>query len=346
MSLNDQTTRAVSKTGQPARQKQGPNKSRKQDTKKILLDLRALQVTNSALPKDGSQESTTRRKSAIAEAFNLVQRLKDRDSRKIATDREEAIISDPSKLRKQILRAEIDPLAHQNMYDRVAWFDICWKDSDLNCESELLEFAKWRENCLFHEVVTFRIPANFTPEWVKVETELFLRKYGLDSTGRTLAIINYGGHGGLCSDGLKLVSHKSGKQSLDWSVIENLVTQATSDILIILDCCNAGNFIKSTLGKTRKASSSARGAQRIEVLGACHARQTTWAAGPGTFTYRLAKVMAKFRYAGEDMSTETLNHEMYRLYESEEEIFNPFQLTLKKGHGQSFNLAPLYNKEF
>lgn len=208
MSLNDQTTRAVSKTGQPARQKQGPNKSRKQDTKKILLDLRALQVTNSALPKDGSQESTTRRKSAIAEAFNLVQRLKDRDSRKIATDREEAIISDPSKLRKQILRAEIDPLDHQNMYDRVAWFDICWKDSDLNCESELLEFAKWRENCLFHEVVTFRIPANFTPEWVKVETELFLRKYGLDSTGRTLAIINYGGHGGLCSDGLKLVSHK------------------------------------------------------------------------------------------------------------------------------------------
>lgn len=138
----------------------------------------------------------------------LVQKLENRNLRTITTDREEAIISDPSKLLAQIRQAETDRLAHQNRYDQIAWFDICWKDSDLECEAELLEFAKWRENCLFHEVVTFRIPANYTPEWVNVETERFLRNYGRDSTGRTLTIINYGGHGGYSPSGLKLVSHR------------------------------------------------------------------------------------------------------------------------------------------
>lgn len=111
----------------------------------------------------------------------------------------------------------------------------------------------------------------------------------------------------------------------------------------MLYCCKAGDLIESTLGKTSKPSPSARGAQRIEVLGACHTSQSTWADGPKTFTYRLAKAMAKFRYAGEEMSTETLNH---RLHCSAKEHFDPFQLKIKKGHGQSFNLAPLCYKEF
>ncbi|QDS69916.1 hypothetical protein FKW77_001424 [Venturia effusa] len=227
---------------------------------------------------------------------------------------------------KQREPANIEPQLHQSHKPEK-------EDTDkiiLNLRA--LQFAKWRENCLFHEVVTFRIPANYTPDWVKVETQLFLGSYGLDSSGKTLAIINYGGHGDHGLEGLNLCSHRSGGQSLDWSVIEDPVTQATSGILIMLDRCHAGNFIKSTLGRTPRPGPSARAAQRIEVLGACHAGQSTWASGVKTHTYRLAKVMAKLRHLSEDMSTETINHEIYKLYHSAKENFDPFQLTIKKGY--------------
>lgn len=223
MSTNEQTATAASKLGQPKQhqptedqlkpqQPRNPKPKRrrpeKQDTNKILLKLTALQVTYCNLSNDHCREFTTRRKSIHAESAGLVEKVMDRESRNIDTDRQEAIISDSSKLLTQIRQTESDPLAHQNMYDRIAWFDICWKDYDLEREAELLGFAKWRENCLFHEVVTFRITANYTPEWVKMETELFLKNYGRDSTGRTLAIINYGGHGASRDGGLKLCSHK------------------------------------------------------------------------------------------------------------------------------------------
>lgn len=41
-------------------------------------------------------------------------------------------------------------------------------------------------------------------------------------------------------------------------------------------------------------------------------------------------MMAELCYIGEDMSTETLNHELYRLYHSAEEDFDPFQLAIKR----------------
>lgn len=127
--------------------------------------------------------------------------------RKPSTLRYEAIIGDQGKLCGQIGNAE-DPFAYQSMYDRIVWFDICWEESDLQYAAEFREFRKWRENCLFHEVITWQIPVIRNPSiWLRVETEKFLEMYGQDDTGRTPLIINYGDHGDSGTHGLILCSH-------------------------------------------------------------------------------------------------------------------------------------------
>lgn len=56
--------------------------------------------------------------------------------------------------------------------------------------------------------------------------------------------------------------------------------------------------------------------------------------------------MAEERFAGEDMSTESIYNKVFQACHDAREDFEPFRAVMRRGHGQVINLAPVYHKEF
>jgi hypothetical protein len=129
------------------------------------------------------------------------------------------------------------------------------------------------------------------PQAVSTQLEKFLVDFKFEcDSDESLLIIYYAGHGlnditapgtlSLHPTTTKPYSHKKRLNHIVWNQAEECIKNTKADILLIFDCCYAGELAKS------KKRGPALG-KIFDFLGASQATQRAWGPGPHSFTSAL-----------------------------------------------------------
>ncbi|KAL2064192.1 hypothetical protein VTL71DRAFT_4686 [Oculimacula yallundae] len=123
----------------------------------------------------------------------------------------------------------------------------------------------------------------------QVQVNLILSKFVSDhGDPDTLLIVYYAGHGkpGESDKGLNLACKQSLNPDVNnklheivWDSAEHIIRATLSDVLVIFDCCHAGQLEKNTRSGYRRRA--------FEFLAATSAKSTTRKPGPNSFTTAL-----------------------------------------------------------
>ncbi|KAL8754111.1 MAG: hypothetical protein Q9199_004578 [Rusavskia elegans] len=141
-------------------------------------------------------------------------------------------------------------------YNAVTVLMLLWQDDDLGCLAEVKQFSASLQSHFGYKVQLFFIPS------IRPEASLcraisdFLYDYG--SSGN-LVMLFYAGHGDPDLGGERQAvwaALKTGGPTVRWHLIQPIVEAAECDVLIILDCCFAGQAARG------------RASHKIELLAA------------------------------------------------------------------------------
>ncbi|KAK0659743.1 hypothetical protein QBC41DRAFT_331334 [Cercophora samala] len=118
---------------------------------------------------------------------------------------------------------------------------LSWKDDDIGCADEIAELEHMFRDSFNYAVWPYRIPSQDPETNLNLTVAQFVSSFGREDG---LIIVYYGGHGGPKVDTKSpctWAAQIKGGPTLDWSVIQpQLTLLASCDVVILLDCCFAG----------------------------------------------------------------------------------------------------------
>ncbi|KAF3937445.1 hypothetical protein ABW19_dt0209089 [Dactylella cylindrospora] len=132
-------------------------------------------------------------------------------------------------------------------YESVSARLLFWADDDLKVVSEIEKLAGFfKESLQYDDVEQLVIPSKNSQLWLSHE----ISKFALEKGGRdNLLIVYYGGHGDRAVDQERQAVWAATKHLdsplLNWYKIQPLLLESEGDVLIILDCCYAGQAARS-----------------------------------------------------------------------------------------------------
>ncbi|KAK4548455.1 hypothetical protein LTR36_009365 [Oleoguttula mirabilis] len=123
----------------------------------------------------------------------------------------------------------------------------------------------------------------------------------------TLLVIYYVGHGGVVDERLKGSRTQGYVPYFDITLLQTTLREScSSDVFLILDCCNAG-FIAPMPHQPYFGRQNVKNIHTMETLGACPATRTTAAEGAHNFTKRLAGELIFLGNSKRSISVDQLN---------------------------------------
>ncbi|KAF2184883.1 hypothetical protein K469DRAFT_708655 [Zopfia rhizophila CBS 207.26] len=134
-------------------------------------------------------------------------------------------------------------------YSTVNVLLLTWIDEDIGLMSEINELEHVFVKDFNFFVWRYGIPSESSQVELQVQITQFIKLWG--SSDDALIIVFYSGHGGPTHDKTSSEciwsARLSGGPELDWSVIQPLLITAACDVVIILDCCFAGQAVRSRI---------------------------------------------------------------------------------------------------
>ncbi|TGO24997.1 hypothetical protein BPAE_0090g00410 [Botrytis paeoniae] len=189
------------------------------------------------------------------------------------------------------------------------------KDDDLHVEQEVADLENVFRD-IFKYKTTQKILQQNPRKHPQVQINLYLAEFVHNHDDPdTLLIVYYAGHGKLSDDGGGLALTSSSTQpdeefelhEIVWSSAEHNIKNTQSDVLVIFDCCNAGEMDRSVRGSdfTRRA---------FEYMAATSQNSTTRKPGPKSFTTALIWALKELVRSkpGKRFSTQELIQKIYR----------------------------------
>ncbi|KAF7885143.1 hypothetical protein EAF00_010961 [Botryotinia globosa] len=189
------------------------------------------------------------------------------------------------------------------------------KDDDLHVEQEVADLENVFRD-IFKYKTTQKILQQNPRKHPQVQINLYLAQFVADHDDpNTLLIVYYAGHGKLSDDGDGLALTPSTTQpdeenelhEIVWSSAEHNIQNTKSDVLVIFDCCNAGEMDRNARGTdfTRRA---------FEYMAATSQNSTTRKPGPKSFTAALIWALKELVRSkpGKRFSTQELTRKIYR----------------------------------
>ncbi|TGO35313.1 hypothetical protein BHYA_0163g00280 [Botrytis hyacinthi] len=189
------------------------------------------------------------------------------------------------------------------------------KDDDLHVEQEVADLENVFRD-IFKYKTTQKILQQNPRKHPQVQINLYLAQFVADHDDpNTLLIVYYAGHGKLSDDGDGLAltpstTHPDEENELHeivWSSAEHNIQNTKSDVLVIFDCCNAGEMDRNVRGSdfTRRA---------FEYMAATSQNSTTRKPGPKSFTAALIWALKELVRSkpGKRFSTQELIRKIYR----------------------------------
>ncbi|PQE30538.1 homeobox domain containing protein [Rutstroemia sp. NJR-2017a WRK4] len=202
-------------------------------------------------------------------------------------------------------------------YSEVHVLFLSWHpdDDDLHVEQEVKELDDVFRNTFGYKT-TQRILKQDPDKSPQNQITFFLAEFVLKHDHRdNLLIIYYAGHGKLGDSGrgLNLTGAKSipdankDLHEIVWNSAEHSIQHTFGDVLVIFDCCNAGEMERNVRGSafTRKA---------FEYMAATSHNSTTRKPGPNSFTTALIWALKEMirRKPGKRFSTQELLSQIYK----------------------------------
>ncbi|KAI1087994.1 hypothetical protein F5B19DRAFT_473283 [Rostrohypoxylon terebratum] len=209
---------------------------------------------------------------------------------------------------EDIISRRLAEYQHHRMkgYSDITVLLLIWEEDDIGVIGEVNELANLFIGKFGYNVHVYRIPS---------EKSLHsLSRFIMDSVERCgedqLLIVYYGGHGERndpdprIKGPFNLAAKKQGGPELSWDAIQPYLFDATCDIIMILDCCYAGQALR------------ARHIHRIECLCAVDKEQMTAKGNTTTypsFTRVLIYELENMLQEGQDPTLSELQNRMVRV---------------------------------
>ncbi|KAK5739420.1 hypothetical protein LTR17_005325 [Elasticomyces elasticus] len=185
----------------------------------------------------------------------------------------------------------VDPIPSR--YQRVRVLLLSWEQSDSDDENvtaqlrimhgQLCSLRKILHRLWNFEVEEWRIPRRYAYGEMSGKLNAFVKDW---NDGKTLLILYYGGHGGMDKNrhAIWKCYEEESSPKVDWTCLQApfLTDDLKSDVLMCIDCCNAGG---STLAPTSHNASN----NIVFVLAACGFDAKALLEGANTFTASLTK---------------------------------------------------------
>ncbi|CAG8971603.1 hypothetical protein HYALB_00007996 [Hymenoscyphus albidus] len=224
---------------------------------------------------------------------------------------QDKVASDDFKM-KAIWDAEIkNPSRKPLLYREAAALLISWDDGvdDLKTGEEVDRLQRLLEDTFNYKTVKGVLYEKTHPSpQIQINRHLanFVGEYDKPDT---LLIVYYAGHGkpGEPENGLTFVGRQdlnpkpdASSHEIIWGSTEHNIRHATSDILVIFDCCHAAQLEKNVR--------SAKHRRAYEYLAATSAGSTTNRPGPTSFTTAMIWAMKSLVETGEGFTIQRLLH--------------------------------------
>ncbi|KAF2829602.1 hypothetical protein CC86DRAFT_464137 [Ophiobolus disseminans] len=136
-------------------------------------------------------------------------------------------------------------------YSSVNILLMLWKDDDIGVAPEVAKLANFFRDCGFL-VWPYHIPSIDSQSKLHLKVAQFVDLYSNDADA--LMIVYYSGHGGKTLDNMSSectwAAKRVGGPTVDWSNIQPTFVGARCDVLILLDCCFAGQAARPHLSNT------------------------------------------------------------------------------------------------
>ncbi|KAF2647154.1 hypothetical protein K491DRAFT_763840 [Lophiostoma macrostomum CBS 122681] len=135
----------------------------------------------------------------------------------------------------------------QQRYSTVNVLLLTWAEDEIGIEDEVVELKRVFSEEFNYFVWRYEIPSKESQVELRIQIESFIGLWG--STDENLVIVFYTGHGGpnLDNQSSEFIwsAKMQGGPTLDWSIIHPLLLETKCDVVIILDCCFAGQAVRS-----------------------------------------------------------------------------------------------------
>ncbi|KAI0096922.1 hypothetical protein GGR51DRAFT_566906 [Nemania sp. FL0031] len=173
----------------------------------------------------------------------------------------------------------------KNPYTAVKVLMLSWVENDLNPEKEIASLSRLFRDRFHYEVSRFEIPGDGT-QTDQLYEQLRTNVRQLDKGA--LLIIYYTGH---CDEDEKgharWAAVEEGGPTLSWHIAQQSFFNATCDVLLLLDCCNAASI-----------ATGVKESGRFEMIAACAKNSDTVGPSGRSFTRVLIKELMPYADKG------------------------------------------------
>ncbi|KAI0439845.1 hypothetical protein F4803DRAFT_22314 [Xylaria telfairii] len=173
----------------------------------------------------------------------------------------------------------------QNPYIIVNVLILSWAENDLNPKKEIESLSQLFRDVFQYKVACFEIPGDGT-QADRLDDQLRSSVRQLDKDA--LLIIYYAGH---CDkdekEHVRWAAFEKGGPTLSWHIAQQSLFNATCDVLLLLDCCNAALI-----------ATGVKESGKFEMIAACAKNSRTVAPSSRSFTRVLIKELASHANLG------------------------------------------------
>ncbi|KAI1824727.1 hypothetical protein F4861DRAFT_504547 [Xylaria intraflava] len=144
----------------------------------------------------------------------------------------------------------------KHRYAAVTVLVLTWKAGDPNFAKDAADIAQMFKTSFNYNICHYEIPSDNSQASLNLRVSQCIQYFGAEDN---LIIVYYGGHGGPSAvedTTYTWAAQNVGGPTLDWSIIQPQFLGAKCDVVILLDCCYAGQAVR------------ARCAHSVEVLAA------------------------------------------------------------------------------
>ncbi|CAG8953482.1 hypothetical protein HYFRA_00010232 [Hymenoscyphus fraxineus] len=179
---------------------------------------------------------------------------------------------------KEHLNQKIGSAIRSNKYVSIKVLILYWCEGDEGFKTEGREFGLLLQDTFQYAIEEFAIPSSQSELHLRGVVNRILLELATTSEEKnasSLLIIHYGGHGDKNDD-----RHAGEERRAVWAAVQEILKEAESDVLLLLDCCFAAQA-----GRTRREPSKSR----FEILAAAAMGMQTRMPADDSFTKILQK---------------------------------------------------------
>jgi len=162
------------------------------------------------------------------------------------------------KINLRITDAVHEAMTEETHYHHVTLFSCCWEDADTQAIKDCKTIQKLIKDTLKGDILDIMTISRARPKLIVEDASIALSQHVRKAEENSLFIFHYAGHGvhSGSSTGLELkascsTGHRAAPASLPLTAITRVLERDKVDFLFIVDCCEAGAYMRSSISTRR-----------------------------------------------------------------------------------------------